>query len=289
MTIGVVHPGEMGATVGAALVGAGHTVLMASAGRSRASAERGAAAGLEDVATIEELAARSDVVIALCPPHAARELAGSFAEFSGLYVDANAISPATARAVADVVGRCVDGGVIGPPPRAAGTTRLYLSGAEAEAVAALFTDTVVDARVVSGRIGAASAVKMAYAAWTKGTAALALATRAAARAEGIEDPLLAEWELSLPQLAARTESAAGSALDKGWRWVGEMEEIAATFADAGLPDGFHLAAAEIYARCSREDANADEQAIERVLAALARPPAAGQHPPLRRYPPPAPP
>ena len=241
-------------------------MLWASAGRSDATATRAVAAGLEDARTVEELARRADTILSVCPPHAAVDTARAVAGFGGLYVDANAVSPATAREIAGLVGRFVDGGIVGSPPRAAGTTRLYLSGAEAPAVAALFAGTIVDAPVVSAEPGAASAVKMAYAAWTKGTAALVLAIRALARAEGVEEALLAEWELSVPELPARSESAARSALGKGWRWDAEMEEIADTFAAAGLPDGFHRAAAEIYRRSPHEDPGAD--ALERVLAAL---------------------
>jgi hypothetical protein len=101
---------------------------------------------------------------------------------------------------------------------------------------------------VSARVGDASAVKMAYAAWTKGTAALLLAVRETARAEGVEDALVAEWARSLPDLADAHARAVRSATAKGWRWVAEMDEIAATFAAAGQPDGFHRAAAEIYRR-----------------------------------------
>ncbi len=271
MIIGVVHPGEMGAAVGAALRSAGHTVLWASAGRSPATVKRAGTAGLEDVETLEELRGKSDVVVSLCPPHAAIDVATVFAGFPGTYVEANAVSPATTRAIAGLVGRCVDGGVIGPPPRAAGTTRLYLSGADAQHVAALFDETTVDARVVSEEVGAASALKVAYAAWTKGTTALVLAVRALARAERVEEQLLVEWGLSLPELAGRAESAAKSTLRKGWRWVGEMEEIAAAFAAAGLPDGFHLAAAEIYARTPDAGEASDEAALARVLSALTVP------------------
>src|SRR4051794_38228828 len=132
------------------------------------------------------------------------------------------------------------------PPAERGTTRLYLSGPEAGTVAELFAGTALDARIVSPNVGAASAVKMAFAAWTKGSAALLLAIRALARAEGVEATLLEEWRTSLPQLEAQSIAAARSAQKKGWRWIGEMEEIAETFAAAGLPDGFHRAAAEIY-------------------------------------------
>jgi hypothetical protein len=165
-------------------------------------------------------------------------------------VDANAVAPATAREVAEVVraagGRFVDGGIVGPPPHETGTTRLYLSGADAGEAAELFAGSILDALVVSGEVGDASAVKMAYAAWTKGTAAMLLAIRELASYEGVESALLAEWDLSQPELRDRFERAARSAEAKGWRWVGEMEEIAATFEAAGLPGGFHRAAAEVY-------------------------------------------
>src|SRR5262249_59440106 len=132
----------------------------------------------------------------------------------------------------------------GPPPRSPGTTRLYLSGGEAQLVAELFEGTVLDARVLSHEPGAASALKMAYASWTKGSAALLLAARALAQAEGVEEALLEEWDLSLPDLPERSATASRSALRKGWRWVGEMNEIASSYAFAGLPEGFHQAAAE---------------------------------------------
>ncbi len=116
--------------------------------------------------------------------------------FRGIYVDANAISPATALTIGGLVDRCVDLGVIGSPPREPGTTRLYLSGTEAGLVADPLSGIVFDTIVVSDDLTAASAVKMAYAAWSKGTLALLLAIRALARAEGVEHALLHEWELS---------------------------------------------------------------------------------------------
>ncbi|HKE80450.1 MAG TPA: DUF1932 domain-containing protein, partial [Solirubrobacteraceae bacterium] len=121
-----------------------------------------------------------------------------------------------------------------------------LSGAGAGQVAQIFAGTALEARPVDGGATAASAVKMAYAGWTKGTAALLLALRALAREQGVEDALLAEWAMSQPGLAERSDGAARSAAAKGWRWVAEMEEIAATMAAAGLPDGFHAAAAEVF-------------------------------------------
>ncbi len=248
--IGLLHPGEMGAAVGATLRAAGHDVVWASTGRSPATAERAAAAGLRDIGTAAAMAAACGVVLSVCPPHAARDVAAEMGGFGGVYVDANAISPASSRAIGAAVSGAgatfADGGIVGPPPHAAGTTRLYLSGAGAADVAELCDGTALAAIVVSDRPGDASAVKMAYAAWTKGSAALLLAARAVARAEGVEDELVREWALSLPELEAEHARAARSAAEKGWRWIGEMEEIAATFAAAGQPDGFHRAAAEVF-------------------------------------------
>jgi 3-hydroxyisobutyrate dehydrogenase-like beta-hydroxyacid dehydrogenase len=292
--LGLLHPGEMGAALGRCLTDRGHTVLWASHGRSPATAERAAAAGLTDAGTVAELARRAEIVLSVCPPHAARSVAGSVRGFRGVYVDANAVSPHSVRSVANAVGAgaaaareasqsgagvggaghggavFVDGGIIGSPPRpgaapdAPNGTRLYLSGERAAEVAGLFAGTPIGTRIVEGDIGAASAVKMAYAAWTKGTAALILAARALARADGVEDSLLAEWALSQPSLAGRSERAAQSAAAKGWRWDAEMTEIAASMAAAGLPDGFHLAAAEIFRRVPR----AGSATVDAVLAAL---------------------
>jgi 3-hydroxyisobutyrate dehydrogenase-like beta-hydroxyacid dehydrogenase len=266
VTVGLLHPGEMGAAAGAALRARGETVLWVSGERSAATAERARSAGLEDAGGIEEFCRRSEVVISLCPPHAAVEVAGSVRGFTGIYVDANAVSPATARTIAKLVDRCVDGGIIGPPPAERGTTRLYLSGHEAKVVADLFAGTTLEARIVSADIGAASAVKMTFAAWTKGSSAMLLAIRALARAQGVEDTLVEEWRMSLPQLGEESNRAARAALRKGWRWIGEMEEIAETFAASDLPDGFHQAAAEIYRRVPHEDV--DDDSLQRVLASL---------------------
>jgi len=272
--IGVLHPGEMGAAVGACLAQRGLTVLWASAGRSPATADRAAAAGMRDVGTASEMSSQADVILSVCPPHAALEVARSVAGFQGIYVDANAVAPATTREVAEMVaaggGRYVDGGIIGAPPRSPGDSRLYLSGPWAEQISYLFADTAVEAQAIGDEIGQASAVKMAYAAWTKGTAALILAIRALARAEGVEQTLVAEWQQSQPALTARPHAAARSALQKGWRWVAEMEEIAATMAAAGLPPGFHQAAATIYTRVPHptNSAPTSEPSLTTVINAL---------------------
>jgi 3-hydroxyisobutyrate dehydrogenase-like beta-hydroxyacid dehydrogenase len=256
--IAVLHPGEMGVAVAACLVAAGHDVLWVSYGRSGQTTSRAAAARLADAGTMDEAVARASVVLSICPPHAALDVARAVSGFGGCYVDANAISPQTASEVAGIVeaggATYVDGGIIGPPPVTAGSSRLYLSGAKAGSVRPLFDGTKLDARIVSsGGPYGASAVKMAYAAWTKGSAALLLAARELGEACGVSDALLGEWELSQPALPGRLASAAQSAAKKGWRWIAEMEEIAATMRASGLPPGFHLAAAEIYRRSARAE------------------------------------
>ncbi len=248
--VGLLHPGEMGAAIGAVLRQRGIDVLWASAGRSEQTAARAKAAGLSDVESIGALAQRADVILSVCPPHAARDVASALGGFPGVYVDANAVAPATAREIGAGFERFVDGGIVGPPPGDS-PTHLYLSGRDAQGVAAFFAGTNVDARVVSDEVGAASAVKATYAAWTKGSAALLLAIHEVARAEGVTQTLLAEWRESIPGLEERLARAERSAQAKGWRWVGEMEEIAATFAAVGAPDGFHRAAAEVYRRYER--------------------------------------
>ena len=255
-TIGLLHPGEMGAAVGGCLVSVGHEVLWDPAGRSRASTGRALAAELTGV-TFDRVIGQSSVILSICPPHAALDVAAQVAGtgYTGIYVDANAISVGTAEQVAGLVtaggASYVDGAIIGPPPEIAGHTRLYLSGPRAGEVRVLFGRSALDARIAEGQLYAASAVKMAYAAWTKGSSALLLAARALARAGGVERTLLAEWALSQPKLAERSEGAAAAAAAKGWRWVAEMEEIAASMTAAGLPPGFHEAAADVYERASQ--------------------------------------
>ena len=270
-TIGLLHPGEMGAAVGRCLAAAGHRVLWVPDGRSPASAARAAAAGLTAASGgLAGLVREADVIVSVCPPHAALEVARQVAGFGGVYTDANAVSPSTAREIAGIVeaggASYVDGGIIGTPPVAPGFIRLYLSGARAGEVQRLFAGGEIDARVIGGEASAAaSALKMAYASWTKGSAALLLTARALARAEGVEEALLAEWGISQPGLAERSAGAAGSAAAKGWRWVAETEEIAAAMAAAGLPDGFHQAAAEVYRRVC------DDGSVDALLAALLPP------------------
>src|SRR5712692_1808584 len=276
-TIGLLHPGDMGGMVGASARANGLRVLWASEGRSAQTRERATAAGLEDVKALAPLVAASQVILSVCPPHAAVDLAREVAAqgFSGVYVDGNAVSPQTGREIGRIVEKggatFVDGGIIGPPPRKPGTTRLYLSGEQAGTIARLFEQGPLEAIAIDGGPGAASALKMAYASYTKGTSALLIAIRALAMQAGVDKALLDEWGRSQPGVPARSESDARANARKAWRFTGEMAEIAATLEAADLPGGFFHAAGEIYERLAKyKDTTGTPSAAEVIKAALQR-------------------
>lgn len=271
--VGVLHPGQMGATFAAALVKGDRTVYWASSGRSKETLNRATEARLNDAGTLKALCSSCQFVFSICPPDQATALAEQVVDsgFNGTYVDCNAVSPSTAHRVSDIItqagGRCVDGGIIGPPAIRAGTTRLYLSGESAVEVAALFENTVVDARVIGAETGAASALKMAYAGWTKGSMALLMTQYALARKEGVESALLEEWLLSQAGLEEKLRNSCASTAPKAWRFEGEMKEIADTLEQAGLPRAWFDAAAETYQRLSsfKNKTDIDQQAVINTL------------------------
>lgn len=276
MPIGLLHPGAMGAEIGRALLAAdpGRSVLWASNGRSPDTVNRAADAGLFDAGSLAALVERVDTIVSVCPPANALDLAKAVSGlgFEGRYVDGNAVSPATARSIAELFDDVVDGGIVGPPPAKAGTTRLYVSGGGASGVADLFEGSNLEVRVVDGPAGAASAVKMCFAGWTKGTSALLFSIRALAEAEGVSEALLAEWETSMPELIARSARSPAAVGPKAWRFEPEMHEIANSFAAAGLPDGFHRAAADTYGRIAgfkgRPSSGDSATTLGDVIAAL---------------------
>jgi 3-hydroxyisobutyrate dehydrogenase-like beta-hydroxyacid dehydrogenase len=268
-TITLLNPGDMGASIGASARAAGHRVYWVSAGRSAASASRAEAAGLDASASLSEALSDSDVVLSVCPPHAALDTARAVADanFQGLYIDGNAVSPATAAKVGTIVrgagARFGDGGIIGPPVSKLGSTRMFFSGAHAAEAASLFEGSLLGTVVLNGPDEAASSIKMCYAAWTKGTTALLADIRALAQASQVEDALLEEWDLSQPGVAQSSETRVRTSAFKAWRWVAEMNEIADSFENLNLPDGFHRAAAQVYERLApfKEDRDPEMSAV----------------------------
>lgn len=253
--VGVLHPGAMGAAVGSALRPRVGAVIWADAGRSTATAKRAELADLVAVPDVAALARRSDVIVSVCPPHAARTVAAEVAaaldgtDRRPVYVDANAVSPATVQEIAGLLGtdRVVDAAIIGPPAWEPGHTVLWLSGPSAHAVADLFAGSPFAARVLGTELGGASALKACFALQSKALPAIWLEIAAAARGFGVEPELRSELTRTGVDYAAAVGAAAGGAA-KAWRWAGEMDEAGDAMVALGLPDGFSRAAAELYRR-----------------------------------------
>jgi 3-hydroxyisobutyrate dehydrogenase-like beta-hydroxyacid dehydrogenase len=273
--LGLLHPGEMGVSIGAAAKKGGRTVLWASEGRGAETRERAAQHGLEDAGSLANLCAACSVIVSVCPPHGAEELAQSVlaAGFRGLYVDANAIAPKRAVRMGEIMAAgasFVDGSIIGGPAWTPGATTLFLAGERAAEAAACFEGSPLATRILGSEVGRASALKMVFAGWGKGSTALLAAVLAAAEQLGVRDELLQHWSVTDPELAKEAGRRVQGSARKAWRFAGEMEEIAATYRDAGVPGEFHEGAAEIYRRLQPYKSPAEKPSLETVLAALAR-------------------
>ncbi|MEU2337132.1 DUF1932 domain-containing protein [Streptomyces sp. NPDC013172] len=275
-TVGILHPGSMGAAVAACAAANAASVLWCTAGRSSASTARAEQYGLTGVATLPELLERSDIVISLCPPAAAEDLAREVAghTFTGVYVEANAINPERTTRIAELLGSTatvVDGGVIGSPPVGGKSPTLYLSGPAAAVadVEALFAGTDVQTGILGTEIGKASALKLAYASFQKTSRVLVALSVGLAHAHGVDQELLqvaarrSDSYLAEPEYIAKTAARA-------WRWGPEMEEVADALEDAGLPPEMLRAAASTLARWN--DAKDDaELTLTDALDKLAQP------------------
>jgi 3-hydroxyisobutyrate dehydrogenase-like beta-hydroxyacid dehydrogenase len=257
----------MGTAVGRQAVQGGATVRWVATGRSDATRTRAADARFEEHTELAAALDGADVVLSICPPAHAEDVARQVGDYTGVYVDANAISPARIQRIAALLprARVVDGGIVGPPPHGPGTTRLYLAG-DVDGVAALFDGTALETVRVSGGIGKASALKMAYASYQKASRVLAAVAHALAVHHGVDEHLTREADLLhgfpladvdvFPDVAARA-----------WRWAPEMDEIAATLRAAGLPDGLALGAAACLDRWAG-DKDRDDLSVREVLDRL---------------------
>lgn len=276
LRIGILHPGAMGISVAASAIHNQHRVQWASEGRSEGTCARATKHNLRDAVTLENLCAESDIILSICPPHAAEDVAQQViaSNFRGLYCDANAISPQRAHHICELLCAAgidfVDGGIIGGPAWTRGKTWLYLSGARAREIADCFTAGPLETLVIGAEIGKASALKMCYAAYTKGTTALLAAILAASEQLGVREDLYGQWTRDDSNLVSEREQRVRSAIEKAWRFEGEMREIASTFAAVGLPGEFHQAAAEIYRRLAPLKDSAESVPLSNVLQALAK-------------------
>jgi 3-hydroxyisobutyrate dehydrogenase-like beta-hydroxyacid dehydrogenase len=221
---------------------------------------------------VDALAESAAAIVSVCPPEFAAAVAESVARasFHGLYADVNAVSPDNKQHIGRELeasgASFVDGGIIGLPPKERGRTWLYLSGPRAVEAASYFTAGPLEVEVLGEQTGKASALKMCYAGWSKGSTALAAAMIAAASEMSVLEELKCAWSRGGPAFASLEQNILRAA-PKAWRWTGEMREIAATMEAAGLPGGFHRAAEDLYERL-RTFKDASDFQLDDVLTRL---------------------
>jgi putative dehydrogenase len=269
--VAVIAPGMMGSAVAARLVENGIEVRTALGGRSESTLARAKAAGMVG-ASDEEIAA-TDIILSILPPGDALGLAERLAPAlraaakKPIYVDCNALDPATvlriARVVQETGATFVDGGIIGGPPQPGSkATKIYLSGEAAARVAEL-ANYGLHMPIQPGPIGAASAMKMSYAGITKGFTALGTAMMLAASRAGTAEALKAELSASQPALFSWLTRQTPNMYSKAYRWVAEMEEIAQFVGEDPAARQFYEGAARLYERLA-----ADYDGERKEIAAL---------------------
>lgn len=272
--IGILHPGEMGVSIAASAVNSGHEVYWVSENRSDKTRRRAEKYNLIEVESMKRLCDTVEIIFSVCPPHAAGDVAKSVIDcgFKGFYLDANAISPERAKRIGELLSandiRFIDGGIIGGPAWTPKETVLYLSGKDAMVIADCFSNGPLETKIIGDEIGKASALKMCYAAYSKGTTALLSAILATAESLGVRDELYKQWDADDPNFSEQANRRATRVTAKAWRFEGEMHEIASTFEEAGLPSGFHESAAEIYRRIAGFKDAAETPTLEEALEAL---------------------
>ncbi|MCX4778698.1 NAD(P)-dependent oxidoreductase [Streptomyces sp. NBC_01264] len=254
-TLGILHPGSMGAAVAAQAKRTGTDVFWCPEGRSEATRERAHRYDLSEVRDLAEMAQRCEVILSLCPPANAEEVATAVAaeSFAGIYVEGNAISPARmeriSTALASRGATVVDGSVIGSPPSEVKSPQLYLSGPDdaVAAVALLFEGTAVVPHPLEGGTGKASALKLSYTSYQKSSRVLAAVSYALADDHGVGEELLAIAQGRSTSYLAETAYIPKVAA-RSWRWAPEMREAADALDEAGLPSDLAAASALVMER-----------------------------------------
>lgn len=259
-TIAILSTGDMGSGVGGALRHHGFDVISALDGRSERSRGLAEAAGIRDVGSIAQVVSGADLILSILPPANAIDLAAEVAQAMAeqpkapAFCDCNAISPATVSQIADIMAKTsavmIDGGIIGRAPGKGPATRFYVSGSDVSAMQAL-DGAGIAVKTVGPDIGQASALKMSYAALTKGQFTLFTAVLMAAEVMGLSEALREELQFSQADMLQHMEAMVPRLPADAGRWIGEMEEIAATFEAAGVTPKFHQAAAEIFTLLAR--------------------------------------
>ncbi len=274
MNIGILHPGEMGVSIAASAINNGHQVYWLPIGRSEKTLIRAGEHGLLETDSLAAMCKGCKFIFSVCPPHAAENVGNSVIKegFSGVYLDANAISPKRAQTIGEKMKTAgiefVDGGIIGGPAWKPKGTWLYLSGDKADSIVSIFADSMLETKVIGSDVGKASALKMCYAAYSKGTTALLSAILAVAESNDVRDELYQQWDMDETGFSEQVNRRAKRVTAKAWRFEGEMREIAETFGEANLPRGFHDAAATVYHRLAGFKDEVQTPELEDVLKAL---------------------
>jgi len=272
--ISVLHPGEMGVSIAASAINSGNQVYWEAENRSSKTRLRAEKHRLVDISSLSELTQNSDMIFSVCPPHSAEEVAKAVIEqgFKGYYLDANAISPQRTIKIGNMMEsngiHFIDGGIIGGPAWNPKETWLYLAGKDAKVIADCFSSGPLETKIIGDEIGKASALKMCYAAYSKGTTALLATILATAESLGVREELYQQWDRDNTGFSEQVNRRTTRVTAKAWRFEGEMHEIASTFQAAGLPNGFHEAAAEIYHRLAGFKDSTETPSLDDVLNTL---------------------
>jgi 3-hydroxyisobutyrate dehydrogenase-like beta-hydroxyacid dehydrogenase len=272
--IGILHPGEMGISIAASAINNGHQVYWMSASRSDQTRARAEKYDLTEIDSLEQFCRTCELIISICPPYAAEKVAESVLEagFKGFYLDANAISPQRAIKIGQILEasniQFVDGGIIGGPALTPKETWLYLSGEYTQEIASCFSEGPLETKIIGDEIGKASSLKMCYAAYSKGTTALLSAVLATAESLGVREELYLQWDMDDKDFSEQVNRRVTRVTAKAWRFEGEMHEIGSTLQEAGLPNEFHKAAADVYHRMAKFKDSSETPPLDHVLKAL---------------------
>ena len=272
--IGIQHPGEMGVSIGASALRGGHEVFWIPNDRSAKTRSRAQKHALIEVESLSALCRTCEIIISICPPHAAEAVSDRTIAngFRGIYLDANAISPERAIKMSEKMElngiHFVDGGIIGGPAWETKATWLYLSGKDANKIADCFSNGPLETKIIGDKPGKASALKMCYAAHSKGTTALLCAVLGTAESLGVRAELYQHWDIDEKDYSDQANRRVMRATARAWRFEAEMREIESTFRAAGIPDGFHAASAEIYHRMADFKDASQQPELDDVLRAL---------------------
>ncbi|KYJ87630.1 NAD(P)-dependent oxidoreductase [Sulfurovum riftiae] len=274
--VGFLYPGDMGVFLAHSVQNSGYETLWCSEQRSQSTCQRAEQQDMVEVSSLVELCEQSSIIISICPPHAASDVAYQVLQqhFTGIFVEANAISPELSKRLSAAFAKkgvsYVDAAVFGGTNLTSKNTQIFLSGSKGEQIASIFSSGPVISKVISDEIGKASATKMCHSMYSKGIWAMLHTAVSAAEHYGIRDQLESLWIKNNVNFTENTYKNMQRTSKKAWRFSAEMNEISSTFHAAGLPDGFSKASSEVYRRLVKFKEYDQEPDIEEIINTLLR-------------------